>query len=233
MRYVLFVTLITCALFFVFVTLMTCTLLFVRLVTCAFFFVFVTSMACALCFVFVSLMLCFVLVFVLARSVLIHVYISDLCALVCVFYVNNLRALRCLCYVDDLRALFCVCYQGPVSRKSRYLYGPEIKYSNRKIKNKSAGPGLQTTPFCFINWQFYHVRCKTIETSIFSVNGDSLPGPLIIGTFEKRAPGPKKVVRWNERVRTKPCDAVDWDQIKFSFLLKFVFPSENNLIIQK
>ena len=29
-----------------------------------------------------------------------------------------------------------------------------------------------------------------IETSIFNVNGDSLPGPLIIGTFEKRAPGP-------------------------------------------
>ena len=32
------------------------------------------------------------------------------------------------------------------------------------------------------------MRCKTIETSIFTVNGDSLPGPLIIGTFEKRAP---------------------------------------------
>ena len=29
-----------------------------------------------------------------------------------------------------------------------------------------------------------------IETSIFNVNGKSLPGPLIIGTFEKRAPGP-------------------------------------------
>ena len=78
--------------------------------------------------------------------------------------------------------------QGPVSRKSRWLYGPEIKYSNRNIKNKSAGPGKQTTLFCFINWQFYHVRCKTIETSIFNVNGDSLPGPLIIGTFEKQAP---------------------------------------------
>ena len=37
---------------------------------------------------------------------------------------------------------------------------------------------------------YYHVRCKTVETSIFNVNGDSLPGPLIIGTFEKRAPGP-------------------------------------------
>ena len=46
-------------------------------------------------------------------------------------------------------------------------------------------------------------------------------------------PGRIKVVRWKERVRTKPFDAVDWDQIKFSFLLKFVFPSENNLIIQK
>ena len=31
---------------------------------------------------------------------------------------------------------------------------------------------------------------QTIETSILKVNGGSLPGPLIIGTFEKRAPGP-------------------------------------------
>ena len=30
---------------------------------------------------------------------------------------------------------------------------------------------------------------KLIETSIFNVNGDSLLGLLIIGTFEKRAPG--------------------------------------------
>ena len=26
-------------------------------------------------------------------------------------------------------------------------------------------------------------------TPVFNVNGNSLPGPLIIGTFEKRAPG--------------------------------------------
>ena len=32
------------------------------------------------------------------------------------------------------------CFQGPVSRKSRELFGPGIKYSNRNIKNKSAGP---------------------------------------------------------------------------------------------
>ena len=32
---------------------------------------------------------------------------------------------------------------------------------------------------------------KTIETSILRVNNDSFTGPLIIGTFEKRAPGPE------------------------------------------
>ena len=30
---------------------------------------------------------------------------------------------------------------------------------------------------------------KTIETSILRVNNDSFTGPLIIGTFEERAPG--------------------------------------------
>ena len=30
---------------------------------------------------------------------------------------------------------------------------------------------------------------KTIETSILRVNNDSFKGSLIIGTFEKRAPG--------------------------------------------
>ena len=29
----------------------------------------------------------------------------------------------------------------------------------------------------------------TIETSIFNINGNTLPGSLIIGTFEKRDPG--------------------------------------------
>ena len=51
------------------------------------------------------------------------------------------------------------------------------------------GAGQKTTPFCFINRQFYHVRCKTIYTSIQHVNNNSFTGPLIIETFEKRAPG--------------------------------------------
>ena len=33
------------------------------------------------------------------------------------------------------------------------------------------------------------MRCKTIETSIFHVNNNNFTDPLIIGTFEKRAPG--------------------------------------------
>ena len=35
----------------------------------------------------------------------------------------------------------------PVTFRAR-----EIKYSYRNVKNKSKGPGLQTTPFCFITW---------------------------------------------------------------------------------
>ena len=31
--------------------------------------------------------------------------------------------------------------------------------------------------------------CKTIETSILNVNSNNFPGPLIIGTFEKRVHG--------------------------------------------
>ena len=41
---------------------------------------------------------------------------------------------------------------GPFLESPGNFSGPEIKYSDRNIKNKSAGPGQQTTPFCFINW---------------------------------------------------------------------------------
>ena len=37
----------------------------------------------------------------------------------------------------------------PVSRKARYLFGPEIKYSNRNKKSKSAGPGLKNYSILF------------------------------------------------------------------------------------
>ena len=41
---------------------------------------------------------------------------------------------------------------------------------------------------------------KLIETSIFNVNGDSLPGPLIIGSFEKRAPGQEPILTWISKI---------------------------------
>ena len=48
--------------------------------------------------------------------------------------------------------------------------------SNTCIQIKKAGP----------SWKFYHIICKTIDTSILNVNNNS--SPFIIGTFEKRAP---------------------------------------------
>ena len=48
----------------------------------------------------------------------------------------------------------------------------------------------------------YNVRCKTIETSFLHVNNNSFTGLLIIGAFEKRAPGLKTGVEndifWSE-----------------------------------
>ena len=75
----------------------------------------------------------------------------------------------------------------------------EITHSNRNIKNKSARSWLATA-FCFINWQFYHVRCQAIEISILHVNNNGFAGPLIIETFEKRTLISKhytRLSRWN------------------------------------
>ena len=48
------------------------------------------------------------------------------------------------------------------------------------------------------------LRCKTIETSIFHVNGDNLLDPLIIGAFEKRATvSPKKLCHHYSRLSHK------------------------------
>ena len=58
------------------------------------------------------------------------------------------------------------------------------------MKNKSAGSKL--LHFVSLTDSFPYAKsdsCKTIETSLFNVNGDSLPGPLIIETFEKQPPG--------------------------------------------
>ena len=70
-------------------------------------------------------------------------------------------------------------------------FAPAIKYLHQNLlKNKSVVPSEQTSPFCFVNWQFYHVcNFKTIETSNLNENNNSFPGPFIIWTLEKQAPG--------------------------------------------
>ena len=40
---------------------------------------------------------------------------------------------------------------GADSRKCPNLNGPEIKYSNQKLKKKSSDPSEQTLPFGFVN----------------------------------------------------------------------------------
>ena len=43
--------------------------------------------------------------------------------------------------------------------------------------------------FVLLTDSFIEFICKTIETSILNVNSNNFPGPLIIGTFEKRVHG--------------------------------------------
>ena len=43
--------------------------------------------------------------------------------------------------------------------------------------------------FVLLTDSFIMFICKTIETSILNENSNNFPGPLIIGTFEKRVHG--------------------------------------------
>ena len=71
-------------------------------------------------------------------------------------------------------------------KQQQQLFGPEIKYSYRNIKNKSAGPGWQTVlHFVSLTNGFIMLDAK-LWISIYHVNNDSFTGPLIIGAFEKR-----------------------------------------------
>ena len=51
---------------------------------------------------------------------------------------------------------------------------------------------------------------KTIETSILRVNNDSFTGPLIIGTFEKRAPGPEMRPGIDSGIVTRDAPVSHW-----------------------
>ena len=51
---------------------------------------------------------------------------------------------------------------------------------------------------------------KAIETSILRVNNDSFTGPLIIGTFEKRAPGPEMRPGIDSGIVTRDAPVSHW-----------------------
>ena len=78
-------------------------------------------------------------------------------------------------YWENSRGYKLVLARGPFLESPGNFSGRKSNIQIGNVKSKSSGPSNQTPPFCFINWQFYHARCKTIETSIFNVNGDSLP----------------------------------------------------------
>ena len=57
---------------------------------------------------------------------------------------------------------------------------------------------------------------KTIETSILRVNNDSFTGPLIIGTFEKRAPGPEMRPGFVSGIVTRDAPVSHWSIFSLS-----------------
>ena len=72
-------------------------------------------------------------------------------------------------------------------QQQQQLFGPEIIYSYRNIKNKSAGPGQQNVlHFVSLTNGFIMLDAK-LWNSILHLNNDSFTFPLIIGAFEKRA----------------------------------------------
>ena len=65
------------------------------------------------------------------------------------------------------------------------------------------GPCRQASPICVVKRYSF---CKTIETSILNVNGNSFPGLVTIGKFDKRAPGLFSYVKGKPR----PQGAFPW-----------------------
>ena len=86
-----------------------------------------------------------------------------------------------ICVVDLWPVRFS---KVPITFQSRNL----IEYSNQNLKARILGDKL--VHFVLLTDSFIMLICKTIETSILNVNNNSSPGPLIIGTFDKRPSGP-------------------------------------------
>ena len=86
--------------------------------------------------------------------------------------------------------IVCVC-EIKKEKQQQQLFGPEIKYSYRNIKNKLKECGswlANCTPFCFTNQWFYHVRCKTMDIFL-SCKQRQLYRPVNHRGFRESAPG--------------------------------------------
>ena len=86
--------------------------------------------------------------------------------------------------------IVCVC-EIKKEKQQQQLFGPEIKYSYRNIKNKLKECGswlANCTPFCFTNQWFYHVRCKTMDIYL-SCKQRQLYRPVNHRGFRETAPG--------------------------------------------
>ena len=84
--------------------------------------------------------------------------------------------------------------QGPVSRKALLFFGSKGKFWNQNLLNSSTIPSSQTGQFCFVNWYFYCIIFKIIETygQLDCKHGkhkELFGSEKVIGSFEKRAPG--------------------------------------------
>ena len=79
---------------------------------------------------------------------------------------------------------------GPVSQKTRYLNGPKIRFWNQNFKK--VGCVLNSNKVHFVssaNNFTVSIIFKAFETHICNGKQNSLTGPVITRSFEKRAPG--------------------------------------------
>ena len=81
--------------------------------------------------------------------------------------------------------------QGPVSRKTRKLFGPEGKFWNQNLLNISTVPSPQTSPNYFDNWCFIVLFSKLLKHWSWmqtQQTQNSFPGPKRYRDFRETGP---------------------------------------------
>ena len=70
-----------------------------------------------------------------------------------------------------------------------FLERPGILFWNRSLEKIRVCSDLKWSPFCFFSWKLYCIIFKSFETPFRNGKQNSLTGPIITGSFEKRAHG--------------------------------------------